>query len=146
MQTGCFPGATIRKVSSRGGLSLLLNVTPGIKHKSNGALSSGRAGQQNRTPGAGHTEANMYLAAAALTVLIIVTDFARAGAGLQLYEGDGCLNRCIFTSYYSPVCGTDYITYLNPSSLRCWKRCHYPELAVAHFSTCIDWITGQNQT
>ncbi|XP_063875525.1 uncharacterized protein LOC135108436 isoform X1 [Scylla paramamosain] len=120
-------------------------MTPRFKQKSNAALSSGQVGQKDRRTG-GHTEANMCLAAAALTALLIVTDFARAGAGLQLYDGDGCLNRCIVTSHYSPVCGTDYITYINPSSLRCWKKCHYPELAVAHFSTCIDWITGQDQT
>lgn len=53
-------------------------------------------------------------------------DLARAGAGLQLYDGDGCLNRCAVTSHYSPVCGTDYVTYINPSSLLCWKKCHYP--------------------
>lgn len=48
------------------------------------------------------------------------------GGGLQVYEGDGCLAKCVVSTSYNPVCGTDYITYTNPTLLLCWKKCRDP--------------------
>ncbi|XP_050733238.1 protease inhibitor 2-like isoform X2 [Eriocheir sinensis] len=84
--------------------------------------------------------------ATTFTALVTAIGLAGSGVGLQLSDGVGaCLSHCATTTHYNPVCGSDYVTYTNPSTLLCWKKCRYPELSVAHFSSCIDWITGQNQ-
>ncbi|KAK8744666.1 hypothetical protein OTU49_000557, partial [Cherax quadricarinatus] len=77
-----------------------------------------------------------------LTCLLIIIGVTMLGRAMQIYQGDECLARCAVARQYTPVCGTDYITYTNPSSLLCWKKCRDPNLSVAHFSTCVDWITG----
>ncbi|XP_076033100.1 uncharacterized protein LOC143020556 [Oratosquilla oratoria] len=53
-----------------------------------------------------------------------------------------CLLDCIVTSDYNPICGTDHVTYINPSRLRCWKECKEPDLGIAHFTSCEEWLTG----
>lgn len=61
------------------------------------------------------------------------------GVGLQLHDGVGaCLTLCPATTHYSPVCGSDYVTYTNPSTLKCWKKCRYPgELACLAVLPCL---------
>ncbi|XP_071543379.1 protease inhibitor 2 [Panulirus ornatus] len=76
------------------------------------------------------------------TYLLIMIGVLTIGGGLQVYDGDGCLSKCVITTSYNPVCGTDYITYTNPTMLLCWKKCRDPGLGLAHFSTCVDWIIG----
>nr|XP_027224991.1 protease inhibitor 2-like [Penaeus vannamei] len=63
-------------------------------------------------------------------------------AAMMIYQGDGCLEKCPVTHHYSPVCGTDYVTYTNPSTLLCYKKCTDSTLGVAHFTSCVDWLTG----
>ncbi|XP_068237503.1 protease inhibitor 2-like [Palaemon carinicauda] len=64
--------------------------------------------------------------------------------GMELYSDDGCLDACAVTSDYNPVCGTDFVTYINPTRLLCWKKCRDPDLGLAHFTGCIDWILGNH--
>lgn len=81
---------------------------------------------------------NKYLVVGTLTL----TGLLWLVHGLELYVGDNCLAECPVTSDYNPVCGTDSITYINPSRLLCWKKCKDSELGVAHFTGCVDWMTG----
>ncbi|CAL4111470.1 unnamed protein product, partial [Meganyctiphanes norvegica] len=80
-----------------------------------------------------------------VTEIIIVFFFALYSVAwcMSLHENGGsCLATCATTKNYSPVCGTDYVTYINPTSLQCRKTCLQPELGIAHFSSCADWLTG----
>ncbi|KAK4315092.1 hypothetical protein Pmani_013655 [Petrolisthes manimaculis] len=80
----------------------------------------------------------------ACLLIVMITVACKVCIGMEVYVSDECLDGCVVTSNYNPVCGTDYVTYTNPTSLLCWKKCKNPDLGVAHFSTCVDWITGNH--
>ncbi|KAG7175230.1 hypothetical protein Hamer_G001257 [Homarus americanus] len=61
------------------------------------------------------------------TVLHASTGLVVVGLAMHIYEGDGCLDYCPKSVNYNPVCGTNYVTYINPTYLLCQKKCGEPK-------------------
>ncbi|XP_075222325.1 uncharacterized protein LOC142324992 isoform X2 [Lycorma delicatula] len=47
-----------------------------------------------------------------------------------------CTRRCFTTPAFNPVCGTDKITYVNPTRLNCAKDCGQ-RVEISHYGNCI---------
>ncbi|XP_018361859.1 PREDICTED: uncharacterized protein LOC108760405 [Trachymyrmex cornetzi] len=52
-----------------------------------------------------------------------------------------CIANCFVTTEYNPVCGTDNVTYSNPGSLNCAKKCG-KDVELNYYGCCSTSRTG----
>ncbi|KAJ8668631.1 hypothetical protein QAD02_010294, partial [Eretmocerus hayati] len=75
---------------------------------------------------------------------VTMVDSESAGSTQSEKQGD-CGILCPITADISPVCGSDGITYENPSALKCAQKCK-PELQQAHGGPCQRNVTTKDST
>ncbi|XP_058797714.1 uncharacterized protein LOC131667950 isoform X2 [Phymastichus coffea] len=68
------------------------------------------------------------------------------GGGSTTFTPDAtyneCLNSCLTTSEYNPICGSDNAVYSNPGRFACAQNCGNRELRIIAYGRCSNNTTG----